>query len=316
MLTLIKTLVAQIPFSVIAGIGKFLGMVAYAVDKRHRMVVKHNLSFIFPNHSPAQNRLIARNVFSNTAITFLDILQIVCSSREQVRQRISLYPSQSLIDQLMKMDKFIIVSAHMGNWEAIPLSTALYFNKPLQVVVRPLDSPILNRLIENFRGQFGNTFIDKKGALQKLARTLRDGHSIGMLIDQDIRPKEAVKANFLGKAVNTTPAVAWLAQRYNCPVVPIFCLRESDGELVIKLAPPLALKRTNNPKEDVLTNTQIINDAVSKAVLEHVDQWFWFHKRWKRYYPDIYPEEIKRLDRLEKKKAKKRLKAKKRAAKK
>ena len=283
-------------------VGKSMGTVAYAVDKRHRMVVKRNLRFIFPLHPDGEITRLTLRIFQNTGITFLEILQLIYTPPEALRKKVIIDDPENYLEIYRHHKKVILVSAHMGNWEVPPLFWSMLF-KPLLLVARPLDSPLLNRMMTGFRTRHGSMIIDKKGALQKLARGLRDNQPIGMLMDHDVRPAEAIKVNFLGKAVNSTPSVAWLAGRYDCPVVPVFCTREPDGKLRMRVNPPLNLARTDNPKNDLLTNSQIINDAISKAVLENVDQWFWFHKRWKRYYPDLYPEENRRIKKLNLKKA-------------
>jgi len=285
--------------------GDTLGVIAFAIDKRHRLVVKRNLRFIFPDHPHETINRLALRVFKNTSLTFLEILQLICSTEKQLLERVEIHGLRNFSDTLKGQGRLILISAHLGNWEVPPLFWSMFFKTPLFLVARPLDHPLLNRWIMGFRTRYGSTVIDKKGALQKLARSLRNNQSIGMLIDQDIRPSEAIKVNFLGKAVNSTPSVAWLARRYDALVVPVFCMRKPDGKLIMEINPPLNLIRTNHLKDDLLRNTQIINDSVSRAVLKNVDQWFWFHKRWKRYYPDLYAEETKRIKRLQKKKQKK-----------
>ena len=316
MMQTLNILISEIPFFPLRVLGTFLGLTAYALDKRHRSIVRHNLHFIFPEYSKERLTHLSRKIFINTAVTFLEILQLFCSSGRHLRNKMEIDDPSKSLALLINQTRLILITAHMGNWEVPNLFISKYFKKPIVSVVRPLDSEILNQIMVDFRTRYGSTLIDKKGALQKLARALRYDETIGLLIDQDIRPKEAIKAKLLGKYVNTTPSVAWLANRYACPVIPIFCVRKPNGKLVMKINPPLKLVKTQNPKDDILTNTQIINDSISNAIREYADQWFWFHKRWKRYYPEIYPEEIKRLARLKKKKAKKRQKIKKRSAKK
>jgi KDO2-lipid IV(A) lauroyltransferase len=302
----LKSTVPRIPFGVLRITGEILGLMGYAVDRRHRLIVAHNLSFIFPDYSNETITALSRKIFINTAITLLEIIQLLFSTKAHLNQKVIVLDPEHNIDQMKHHKRLILVSAHLGNWEVAPLFSAMHLNRPLFLVARNLDSAMVNRWVFNLRTRYGSTVIDKKGALQKAARALREGHAIGMLIDQDVRPKEAIKVNFLGKAVNSAPSVAWLAARYDCLVMPVFCLRKPNGKLVMEIKAPLQLKKSGNPKADIYTNTQIINDAVADAVREHVDQWFWFHKRWKRYYPELYPEEIKRI---EKEKARKKKKA-------
>jgi KDO2-lipid IV(A) lauroyltransferase len=62
------------------------------------------------------------------------------------------------------------------------------------------------------------------------------------------------------------------------------------------------MKQTGDMRSDIQTNTQIITDVVEAAVREYPDQWFWVHKRWKKYYPDLYPEYQARRERRHRRK--------------
>jgi KDO2-lipid IV(A) lauroyltransferase len=110
-----------------------------------------------------------------------------------------------------------------------------------------------------------------------------------MLVDQSKR-KEGVDVNFFGRKVPTTPAAAFLSIRCKSPVLPIFCIREDNGQLTIHVDPPLNFEWSGDLRADVQKNTQLITDAVEQAIRKCPEQWFWVHKRWKKYYPYLYPE--------------------------
>jgi len=119
---------------------------------------------------------------------------------------------------------------------------------------------------------------------------------MALLIDQSKR-SESVDARFLGKWVTATPAAALLALRCKSPVIPGFCTREPDGQLSLRLDPPLNLQRTDDLRADLIANTQMMTDIVERAIREHPDQWLWLHKRWKKHYPHLYPEYFARRQR-------------------
>jgi len=60
--------------------------------------------------------------------------------------------------------------------------------------------------------------------------------------------------------------------------------------LTIQVDDPIELKRSGNLRADIQANTQLITDAVERMIRKYPEQWFWVHKRWKKYYPHIYPK--------------------------
>jgi KDO2-lipid IV(A) lauroyltransferase len=285
----IKSFIGKISHRRIVRFGKLLGRAAYFLDVPHRRIVRRNLRFAYPDWSREQVRHISRRVFQNLGVSFLEIFQMATLSREQVLGRVRVVGQENLKNALKSKNGLIVVSAHLGSWETGLLFFCCYIQKPLLGVVKKIRFAPLNRWVHRTRTRFGIEIVEKKGALPEMRRMLRQGGVIGLLVDQS-RRAEGVEVNFFGHKVTTTPSAAFLAIRCKSPVLPIFCVRDNRGRLTVVAEPPLEMKRTGDLRSDVQANTQMITDIVEKAVRNYPDQWFWVHKRWKKYYPHLYPE--------------------------
>lgn len=302
LLPLLTGFIVSIPQKHVARAGRLLGMFVYIVDLRHRRITRRNLQFTHPEWSRESIQKLSRRVFQNIGITFLEICQMTCFSREDILRKVRIKGEENLLNAIKSPKGVIMISAHLGNWEMASLLISCYLEKPLLLVARRIQPTVINRWIHRLRCNFGNTIVYKKQALPKMARTLRNGKALGLLIDQGTRLSEGVEVSFFDRTVTATPAAALLARRYDSPVLPTFCIREADAGLTLVVEPPLTLKRTEDLRADLKANTQIMTSAIEKAVRAYPEQWFWFHKRWKRHYPYLYPEDLARRQRYKEKK--------------
>jgi KDO2-lipid IV(A) lauroyltransferase len=281
--------VANIPLQHIVNIGRLLGILVFWLDVPHRRIVRRNLQFTYPDWSSDEIRTISRRIFQNLAITVLEIFQMSFFSCEDILARIKTKGEDHLTQALEDNKGLILISAHLGNWEAGLQFTSCFLQRPCTGVVKKIRFRPLNRWLTRLRTRFGLEAVNKKGALPKMRQALRMGEVMGLLIDQSKR-SESVDVRFYGKKVTTTPAAALLAFRCKSPVLPLFCIREPNGQLLIQVDPPLDLKRTNDLRSDLIANTQMMTDVIEKMIRQHTDQWLWPHKRWKKHYPQLYPE--------------------------
>jgi KDO2-lipid IV(A) lauroyltransferase len=120
-----------------------------------------------------------------------------------------------------------------------------------------------------------------------MTRILRQGGILAILVDM-ARRKDGVEVRFFGKKATATPAVAMLALRCRCAVLPCFCIRERHGMLGIHFEPEIEMRRTNNLRADLVENTQRITDVVERMVRRYPEQWHWLMRRWKDHYPYLY----------------------------
>lgn len=289
-LKLMAACIGRLPAPSVETLGRGLGRLAYALDIRHRRIILQNLSFIYPRADALQIRRLARRVFQHFGIVLLEILQAPFLPGEKLVERVDVEGLEILSQALDHPRGCLVYSAHLGNWELGFLALAARLNRPVLTVAKPIKWPLAHRWLTALRTRFGNRLVFKEGAMPFMIRSLREGQAVALLIDQGVRRSEAVEVAFFGKRTMATPAAALLALRCRMPVVPLFCIRQAGGRYFIKIHPPVAYERSGALRQDIQTYTQAFLDPLEAVIRHYPEQWFWFHKRWKRTYPELYPQ--------------------------
>jgi KDO2-lipid IV(A) lauroyltransferase len=270
-------------------LGELVGVFLYAFSVPHRLLVKRNLEFCYPEWSPKQVRELSKRVFKNAGITFVELVQATFISRQNLLEMFRLEGEDHLLKAIEAGKGVIIISAHFGNWEVAPHILPCCFQQPMTGVARKMRFEWLDRWLYYVRTRFGNRIIYKKWALPTMMRTLRQGGLLAFFIDQSKR-KQGVNVSFFGREATAIPAAALLAIRCNSPVVPIFCRREPDGQLLFQVHSALELTRTEDRNSDLQSNTQKMIDVVEDMVRQYPEQWAWYQRPWKVAHPELYPE--------------------------
>ena len=270
-------------------IGACVGDLLYTLLHLSRRTTLRNLKLAYPGMDPGGARRFARQIFRHFATTLLEMLQMNNLSRPDCLKRVRVEGAHHLERAVREGQGTIIISAHIGNWEAALQFYPLFFQKPMLGVAKRFENRFLDRWVHTFRSRFGNQMIYSKGALREMTRTLRRGGAVGIMIDMN-RQKQGVPVKFLGRDATATPAAALLALRCKSPVLPLFCHRDGRGNLILHVAPPVPIRRSGDLRSDLQLNTQLMTDEVEKIVRQYPDQWYWMQKRWKFFYPELYPE--------------------------
>lgn len=285
-------------------LGRLLGRILYHFDKKHRRIVQQNIQFSNLLSSPEQIEGLSKRIFQHFGISLIELLQMACFTKQELVSRICIEGEKILTDALAKQKGVVLITAHLGNYEMAAQSIPCLLGLPMAGVAKKMRNARLNHLIHNMRTRFGNTVIYKKGALPEMMQTLRQGKIVTILMDVS-RRFDGVEVNFFGRRATATPAAALLALRCKSPILPAFSYRNPKGKLITQIEPPVDIKRSKDLRFDLQNNTQCITDCVERAVRKHPAQWNWTLKRWKEFYPDLYPESEKRQKRIIKKEKRK-----------
>lgn len=195
--------------------------------------------------------------------------------------------SEYLTEQSKKTGPVLFVSGHIGNWEMLPLGVAKY-GTPFSSFFRAASNPYVNELILQLRDEAMGEKIPmfakgSKGARQALKHLLQ-GQRLGVLSDQKMN--DGIEAQFFGKPAMTSSAVASLALKLQCPIIPGYVQRLGPARLRIVVEPPIDYSEfSENNLDNIYLLTQLINDKLEGWIKQKPDQWLWLHKRWpKEFY--------------------------------
>jgi len=280
--------------------GKILGNILFYLAVPQRRIVRRNLHFSRLQSSPRAIQKLSRRIFQHFGITIVELLQMACFSKQDLVSTVHIKGSKNITEAIAGQKGIIFISAHLGNYEMAWQFVPCYLEMQMAGVAKKLRNARLNRLIHGIRTRFGNKIIYKKGALPEMVQTLRQGAMVAILMDIS-RRFDGVEVNFFGRRATATPAAALLSLRCKSPIIPAFCHRTAQGKLIVEIESPVEMQRTKDLRIDLQTNTQRITDRVERAIQRYPEQWNWMLKRWKDFYPDLYPESKKRLRRIKQK---------------
>ncbi len=113
---------------------------------------------------------------------------------------------------------FIFFSAHFGNWE-IATMAATQAGLDVIEIYRAANNPLVDELINEAHGVVGSELAPTGNvAARRAIGVLAEGKHICMLVDQKMN--DGIPVPFFGRAAMTAPALARLALRYDCVVLP------------------------------------------------------------------------------------------------
>ena len=246
---------------------------------RLRRVARRNLALALPEFTPQRHAEIVDGVFRSIARILVTFAKFPAIRRGYLGKWIRL-EGGDYFDQAREAGRGVLVAtAHLGNWELSAFAHAL-MTAPMNVVVRPLDNPLIDALVERRRALTGNRPIGKKDFARAILKALAANEAVGILIDQNASLDTGVFVDFFGVPASAGTGFAKFAAHSGAVVVPGFALwNEREQRYVLRFYPPLAMTG------DVLLDTQTLQSKLEEVIREYPDQWLWIHRRWKTRPP-------------------------------
>ena len=287
-LTLIRT-IGRIPRPMAQRLGNLLGELGFRLDRRHREIALNNLAFAMGTELDAQQRRdMVKFVYRNLGQILFEVAWSLTAPPAELERRIRIDGLEHYRAAFEKGRGVLVVTGHLGNWELLPI-VADRAHIPLHVVYRPLDFTPLNLFFENLRARFGARLIPTSHAMIRIARALKQGGVVAILMDQSVDWYDGVWVDFFGRRTCTSKGMALIALKSRSPVVPVFLYREAANFRAV-FGPEIPLASTGDKIKDVETNTLNYSKAIEHGIRRHPEQWFWVHRRWKKRPYSLWPK--------------------------
>jgi Kdo2-lipid IVA lauroyltransferase/acyltransferase len=283
-----RTLLAvfgALPLQLSLSLGSTLGRWGYYLSGRLRRTGQRNLELAFPDLTPQRREELLHGCFQNLG-RLLGLFSHFTNTSTAALQSIVDAEGLDHLDAAIRNGRGVILfTGHVGAWELSSFALSL-FDHPLGFLVRRIDNPKIEALVDRARTRLGNRTIDKRSAAREMLQILQSGETLGILVDLNTLEREGIFVDFFGVPASTTFMVAKLALRTGAAVLPVFAPWDSQrGRFLLKVEEPLQLDRTGNEEEDVRRFTQLFTGVVEEYARRYPDQWLWIHRRWKTRPP-------------------------------
>ena len=183
----------------------------------------------------------------------------------------------------------LFLTGHIGAWELSAFAHSLN-GHPLSIVMRSLDNPYIDRLLQGYRTMHGNRTVDKDDFVRGLLGAMRAGETVGILMDTNMTPPQGVFVDFFGIPACTASGLARIGLRTDAAVVPGFTVWDAkQRKYILRFEPAIELIRTADNEADIVANTAKFPQAIEAFIRQYPDQWLWVHRRWKTRPPGEPP---------------------------
>ncbi len=261
------------------GLARFYARLLDLAVPRLRRTARRNLELAYPQKTAGEREAIADEVFLSIARLLYAFARFPHIDRQNISNWIRYEGLEHYLAAKQAGRGILIATAHFGNWELSAFAHAL-MTEPMHVMIRPLDNPAIDRLVEHRRALSGNQLIAKRDAARAVLRALQHNDAVGILIDQNTSLDEGVFVDFFGTPACANTAFAKIAARTGAAVIPGFALwSETEQRYVLRFHPPIPISG------DAAADTARLHKFLENVIREHPGQWLWIHRRWKTRPP-------------------------------
>ena len=286
---LMARFVGVLPRPLARGFGQSVAVLMYVAHRRLRKVGLRNLALAFPDKSRKEKLRILRGLFRSLGRQLAEFALFPRYTKESA-SRVAVYDGfQNYAEASARGKGVIYLTAHFGGWEISSFVHSLN-GHPMNIVVRPLDNPYVNAMVDGYRTLHGNRTFGKQDFARGLLSAMKRGEAVGILMDTNMTPPQGGFVDFFGVPACTATGVARVALHTGAAVVPAFGIWDPElRKYKIHFDPALQLVSTGDDEADALANTALFTKVIESYARRYPEQWLWVHRRWKTRPPGEPP---------------------------
>jgi len=274
-------LLGALPRGMSRAAGAGVGRVAYRLLTGLRKTGQRNLALAFPEKSLPEREQILRRLYRSLGWLLAEFCQMPRYTPENTQSLLRYEGLDHYLAAKARGKGVLIITGHLGAWELSSFYHSL-MGHPMSIVIRRLDNPRVDRLVNNIRCLHGNRILHKDDFARGLLGAMRQGETVGILMDTNMTPPQGVFVPFFGKPACTASGLARVALKTGAAVLPGFMVwEESEQKYVLRFGEEIPLIATGDDEADALANTARFTAVIEDWVRRYPDQWLWVHRRWK-----------------------------------
>ena len=231
---------SNLPHRALLALCDFISAVMFRFDRAGRAVSLFNLRVIegvysadrshkAAHETPPTRRetLILKRSYRNMARTIGHAFWTCRNARARVESVGEMGPEGKVFLRANK--PAVTVSGHIGCWE-IMSQLAFLEGHLMMSVAKDIGTSGMTSLLMKARRSIGQEIVHADGAFRPLMKGLKDGKSLGLLVDQVVKSEDGgIWVRFFGRPVPVSAAPAFFAAKGKVPLVVAWSRPLKDG---------------------------------------------------------------------------------------
>ncbi len=263
------------------------GRLMYALFPYRRDIIQQNIQRVFGTklNDKDQIRLI-KAFYSHVIKGLKETISVHFLSDEALKSRVTVIGHEHFQQVAADQRGLLILTAHVGSWEFAPLGGLLNFKQfkgCFHFIRRKLNNRLMERIAFRRYERAGLKVITKENALTYVSEALNKNHAVVFVLDQhaSLVNRDGIAVEFFGIKAGTYRSLATLSRHTGIPVIPAVSYRLPNGNHILEFKQPIAWQEEKSNQLGLYNNTLAYNQAIERMILDHPEQWQWWHKRWK-----------------------------------
>lgn len=263
------------------GVCDFISAVVYVFDRRGRRRALQNLRIVtgaipadaqyigdgVPFNPNEREKRILRRSYRNMARTVGHAFWTCRDARRRVESVGVMSEATKVF--LRENKPAVTVSGHIGCWEILS-QLAFLEGHSMMSVAKDIGTKGMTSLLMKARTSIGQEIVHANGAFRLLMEGLKNGKSLGLLVDQRVSPKRGgVWIRFLGRPLPVSAAPAFFAAKCKAPIVVAWSRPLKDGRYRCEFVDAMSSAEAR----DIWWATQRCAADLEKVIKRHPSCW-------------------------------------------
>jgi KDO2-lipid IV(A) lauroyltransferase len=262
-------------------IGKWIGKLFYHFKVR-RNVAMTNLDIVYGDKKSTEEKdHIYRESLINCGRLIINYMRLPYMGESFWRDKCEWKNEYVLQEALNRKKGALLISGHIGMMDLAggKLGMSGY---PVAVVGKRIRNPVLDKLFVDIRNSMNLGTIKHRDSMKRILEGIQRGEAIAMALDQNMKPRQGVFINWMGRVASSVRSAAYVAKKTGAPVIAGYLFQKGPDRFELVATEEVHWESyPDDPAKELLINTQKQSDAIQKIIYEHPELWFWIHRRWK-----------------------------------
>ena len=279
-LTLTSLFFQIIPRGIALLIGRMMGSFFYLFVPIRKTIAIKNLDIAFPKWSINKKKSILHLCYCHYGMIFIDFLRLPRYKRK--KNHILVNIPKSSYNLLKKHNGGIIMSGHIGNWEYIGPSLGIN-GIDCAGVAQIQHNNTSNYFFNKLRASKNVKIIPVDGGSKVMIDAIKSGSYLGLISDQNAG-KRGIEVQFFNEFVSVPKGAGAFHLKTNSPILLGFCILSTNFNYDLSFY-ELDLKNLPIKSNEAIREiNQRYSNILEKIIKQYPQQYFWFHRKWKKYH--------------------------------